>query len=65
MLRLYRVLFWSWLLLSKLGALVLLMLLSCCEAGVLREAVGLLGIGYCVKLLSCCEAGVLREAVGC
>jgi hypothetical protein len=34
-------------------------------AGVLREAVGLLGIGYCAKLLSCCDAGVLLEAVGC
>ena len=35
-----------------------------CYAGVLREAVGLLGIGYCAKLLSCCNAGVLRKAVG-
>ena len=34
-------------------------------AGVLREAVGLLGIGYCAKLLSCCDAGILLEAVGC
>jgi hypothetical protein len=33
-------------------------------AGVLREAVGLLGIGYCAKLLSCCDADVLLEAVG-
>jgi hypothetical protein len=36
-----------------------------CHARVLREAVGLLGIGYCAKLLSCCDAGVLLEAVGC
>jgi hypothetical protein len=34
-------------------------------AGVLREAVGLLDIGYCAKLLSCCDAGVLLKAVGC
>jgi hypothetical protein len=33
-------------------------------AGVLREAVGLLGIGYCAKLLSCCNTGVLLKAIG-
>ena len=38
-------------------------LLSCCDAGVLREAVGSLNIGYCARLLSCCDAGVLRKGL--
>ena len=38
MLSLYRVLFWSWLLLAKLGTLVLLTLLGC---GLLLELLGI------------------------
>ena len=44
---------------SLVGYWVLLTLLGCRDARVLRKATGLLGIGYCMRLLGvwCCYAG--------